>query len=73
MHVGKDRRILCGVPQVTRLAGVPTFKVVLMSEPVTATVSPAVNQLAYYWASIDDATKLIFNQIYREAPNWCSG
>src|ERR1700710_2002913 len=39
-----------------------------MSEPATATVSPAVNQLAFFWGTQDDATKLIFNQLYREAP-----
>jgi hypothetical protein len=39
-----------------------------MSEPATATVSPAVNQLAFFWGTLNDATKLIFNQIYQEAP-----
>lgn len=38
-----------------------------MSEPATATANPAVSQLARYWMTLDDATKLIFNQIYREA------
>jgi hypothetical protein len=40
----------------------------LMSQP-TATLSPAVNQLAAFWSTQPDATKLIFNQLYREAPD----
>lgn len=35
----------------------------------TPTVSPAVNQLAYFWATQNEANKLIFNQLYREAPD----
>lgn len=41
-----------------------------MSDPSAQTaVSPAVSQLAAWWQHQDDATKLIFNQLYREVPD----
>lgn len=41
-----------------------------MPEPTTGTptASPAVTQLGVWWQSLNDATKLIFNQLYREVP-----
>src|SRR4051794_30730085 len=62
-----DRRILWRGAGVREARGVPTEENP-MTESATATVPPAVNQLAFYWGSLDDATKSIFNQIYREAP-----